>query len=221
MDERPVAIEDLMVPGSPFDPSDRRSLYNIMPREARAVFKFIDPRHLLMSEEALREIVKPSPMINHVRAGFWQEYDYAMGQNTTMTVSGVFRAMGYSSPSVIIQNAIADPTNLAWVLRAPMHYDTLIDEALTRGLSRMSQILDLAIIREDGTIDYKAGELIMKATAWLDIRKNGMPTQRIDQTTRNMNINVTRGDMKTLNGQVRPAELDQRIKELEKQLGHE
>jgi len=193
-------------------------LYNIMPRECRETFDDMPLSLLTMDETHLEPIVRPTPFLNQVRTAFWQEYDAAQNSLTNMTFRGIQGFIGKGSPSILLREHLTMPNSLAWVLIPPTHYDSLVDEALARGLRRLQQIIDLPMQSDDGRIDHKAIELIMKAVAFLDIRKNGMPTQRTVQEIKQMSVNLTSKDVKALGLHAKSSEIDLKLKELEERL---
>ena len=202
--------------GGPFDREDPRSLISIMPREARATLDETPALWLTMDEHEIVKLVKPTPLLQQIRSAFWLEYDAAQSTHTKMTLKGVILHMGSSSPSLLVKDALTNTKKLAFILHPPLHYDTLIAESLSHGLRRIQEILDLPLVDQDGKIDHKSAELILKATAFLDIRKNGMPTQRTEM--KQLTVNVTKKDLAALNGH-KPHELDQKIRQLEAELG--
>lgn len=207
--------------GGPYDKNDKRSLYNIMPRECRRALDEMPVAYLTMDEAHLENIVKPTPYMNHLRRAFWQEYDMAQNTVTSMTLRGIQANIGTNSPSILLREYLTDAKVLAWVLIPPTHYDNLLEEALNRGMRRLQQILDIPLTHPDGSPDHKAAEIILKAVAFLDIRKNGMPTQRTIQDVRQVSVNVTQADAKKLGMLPRSEELDKKIKMLEEKLALE
>lgn len=216
MDE--VQVDKLFHAGGPYDKNDKRSLYNIMPLICRKTVDEMPVSLLTMDEVHLEHSVRPTPYLNQLRTAFWQEYDAAQNSLTAMTVQGIQSHMGSKSPSMLLKEHLTQFKSLAWILVPPTHYDSLIDEALNRGMRRLQQILDLPMHKSDGEIDHKAIELIMKATAFLDIRKNGMPTQRTIQEVKQMNVHLTSRDVKSLGIHTRSDELDMKLRELEEKL---
>jgi hypothetical protein len=208
---------DIYEEGGPFDQKNPRSLINIMPREARVMLDHVPVEWLMMNERDLHDIVKPSTLLNAVRTAFWLEYDLAQSSHTKMTLKGVMVHMNNQSPTILIRNAFATARSLAWILHPPIHYSTLIDETLNHGMRRIEEILSLPLHDNDGKVDPRVAELILKATAFLDVRKHGMPTQRTENLTKNLNVTVTKSDLKKF-GVTKAEELDHKIQELEHKL---
>jgi hypothetical protein len=204
--------------GGPYDRKDPRSLYNIMPKECRPVLDNMPITLLTMDEPHLEAAIKPTPYLNHLRRAFWMEYDMAQNTVTNMSLSGIQKCLGNNSPSILLREYLLSEKSLAWVLIPPTHYDSLIEEALNRGMRRLNQILDMPMVHPDGSTDHKAAEIILKAVAFLDIRKNGMPTQNITQDVRQLSVSVTSSEAKKLGMLPRSEELDLKIKKLEERL---
>lgn len=204
--------------GGPYDKQDKRSLYNVMPRECRNTLDDMPVSFLTMDESHLEGLIKPTPYLNQLRSAFWQEYDAAQNTLTLMTLKGIQGFIGSGSPSILLREYLTDEKTLAWVLIPPTHYDALVDEALSRGMRRIQQIIDLPMITPSGEIDHASINLIMKAVAFLDIRKNGMPTQHTTTDIRQLSVNLTKKDVKSLGLATRSDELDLKIKQLEEKL---
>lgn len=204
--------------GGPYDKNDKRSLYNIMPKECRRVLDSMPVSFLTMDEPHLESLLKPTPYLNQLRRAFWQEYDMAQNTVTTMTLKGIQANIGTNSPSILLREYLSDPKTLAWVLIPPTHYDNLLEEALNRGMRRLQQILDMPLTHPDGSVDHKAAEIVLKAVAFLDMRKNGLPTQRVLQDVRQVSVSVTSGDAKKMGMLPRAEELDKKIQMLEERL---
>lgn len=203
--------------GGPFDRNDSRSLINIMPREAILTMERVPIPFLYMSEGQLREEVNPGVRLNQIRIAFWKEYDTARAELGKMTISGMLSFLD-GLPTIHVRDALQTPIKLAWILCPPASYDNMLEEALARGLGRINEILSMPFYDKDGETDTKVMELVLKAVAFLDIRKHGMPTQKTEQTIKQLNVNVTRRDMKKLGSHTRLEDINAKIKQLEAEL---
>lgn len=213
-------LDRLFAAHGPYNKADPKSLYNIMPSECRQVFDNMKPDLLLLDEQVLEKKIEPTAYMHQVRAAFWSEYDAAQATNTKMTLRGVHSHIRSSHPSILVRDYLTRQLTLAWVLIPPTHYETLIDEALSRGLRKLREIIETPLYDENGNFNHHAANMVLKATTFLDIRKNGMPTQRTVQEIKQMSVQLTSQDIKQL-GTTRAAEIDRKIKELEQQLNHE
>jgi len=204
--------QDLFYKGGPFDETEARSLISIMPPEAKKTLYRSPAFYFKLPEHELQRQIKPTPRLNQIRMAFWREYDAAQSAMGKMTLKGIISFLG-NLPTFYVREALTTPNQLAWVLCPPVSYENTLEEALQRGLQRVNEILDISLHDEDGRFDKGRAELLLKAVAFLDVRKHGMPTQRIQQH-QIQEVSVTRRDAKQLGG-ARVEDLDQKIKRLE------
>jgi hypothetical protein len=211
--------KDLYYAGGPFDKNDPKSLINLMPRECLRALEDVPVNLLFMGEDQLRREVFPSVRLNQIRIAFWKEYDMAHSSLSKMTLKGMIGFLD-GLPTIHVRDALQTPTSLAWILCPPMSYDNMLEEALARGLGRINEILSLSFYDTDGDLDPKVVELILKATAFLDVRKHGMPTTRTETTAtvNQLSVNVTRRDLKQLGQHSRIEDIDAKIKQLESKM---
>lgn len=210
--------KDIFYAGGPFDRNEPRSLYNIIPKEAKGTIEQLELDWFSMGEIDLQVFLKPKHDVNIIRLAFWKEYEAAQSSLTQMTLKGMMQYLG-GLPSFHVMQVMQEPKSFMWIITPPVSYDNTLEEALLRGLKRINEILDLVIV--DPTtkqIDHKTAELILKATAYLDIRKFGKPTERIETTNKSLITTVTARDVKQLGGG-RGIELDEKIRALEVKLG--
>jgi hypothetical protein len=219
MDMDEVPLERLQ-PGGPFDAKDPRSLYNIMPPECRRTVDNMGVHDLLQDEPSLERKLNPTPILNSVRIAFWQEYDMAQSTLTSMTVSGIKSHLGKVSESVLVREYLCNPVTLPWILIPPRAYDEIVEETLSRGLRRLNEVLTLPLTTPTGEVDHETAKLILKTVAFLDVRKNGMPTQHqhVTQDVRQLSVTMNQRDVKKLGLPTRSDELDRKIRELEERL---
>lgn len=177
--DRDLCIDDF------FDRSDPRSLYNIVPMWMRDAIDRIDPRILLYGDVRLREISNADSKLNRIRLAFWSEYEEAQAMVKNIDFWQITRKTGITATfakSMITQSQYT----LAYVLNQPVEYSQFLEEALNAGLGRLREILDAPIVDADtGKIDPRMAELMLKATAFIDLRVNGGITEK----RVNMNLN--------------------------------
>jgi hypothetical protein len=78
-------------------------------------------------------------------------------------------------------------------------------------MSRIREILDLPLRDEDGKVNPKVGELILKAAAFLDLRTHGGFLQKSVHAEVGIGLN----SVKKLADELSLEEIDKKIKELE------
>ncbi len=152
------------------------------------------------------------PFIRRIRMAFWQEYELAASRMRTMTLAAVAKRMGH--PSRTIEAAMRNSWDLAFIMCPPETYDNFLDEAHFFAMKRLrNEVLELPIHNEDGTVNTKVADIILKAALFFEVRKNGMPKQRIEQTT----MHGTVKEFAQIAQNRSLDEVDRRIAELEAQ----
>lgn len=217
--------KDPFFEGGPFDRSNPRSMYNVMPKEAQKTLEKVPVHLLFKDEQTLVAETNPSMKLRQIRMAFWKEYDEAQSTVSKMTSRGILRWLN-DLPTIHVYEALNSPVQLAFLLCPPVSYDNLLEESLARGLERMHEILNRPLMDLDGKLDHKLAELMFKVTAFLDVRKHGMPTQRLEarshSTVHQLKTGVTAREAQRLGiGTPLPrgVSLDDRLKELESKLG--
>jgi hypothetical protein len=199
-----------VAPPLPYDLQDKRSLYNIVPEWLRGLISMVPTELFYEKEEALRVKASADARLNRIRMAFWQEYDEAQSFMRQIDMLNVSRATGVSL--AFIKHTVSDNRKLAFVLCAPIEYDMFLDEACNHGLSRLRQILDAPMYDPDGRPDHKTMELVLKAVAFIDMRKNGGIMQK------SMNVHAFANDSQTKRfaTQINSGDIDKRLEELER-----
>lgn len=120
-----------------------------------------------------------------IRVALWQEFEQAIHNNRVMRVSQIFA--GTCSESSFY-NLINNPVRLAYILCAPADYVVMLKEAHSAGLEKLREIFSARIMDDEGYLNPKAADMVIKAFALLDARLKGAVVQRIDQ--RNLHATV-------------------------------
>jgi len=196
------------------DATGPRSILEIAPVRLASLIGRVDRDLLFMPIDELERQVKPDAFTNRVRLGFWREYERAQAFGVRMVLENIAVTIGATSAHVW---ACVEDTSrrLPWILQPPASYESFLDEALEKGLSRLRALIDAEIGHADPTsgrlviTDHKGAELMLKAVAFLDMRKHGGIVQK--------SINVTHdtGQMKKWANQDRLEEINKRIAEIE------
>jgi hypothetical protein len=191
------------------DPENPRSLINIAPKGVAELMREMNQDLLHKSERQLKMIVADDPMLNRLRIAFWKEYDAAQSQMRNMLWSNISRLM--QARPVYFAAYFHRQEILAYILCPPASYDAFLEEALSHGMSRIREILDLPLRDEDGKVNPKVGELILKAAAFLDLRTHGGFLQKSVHAEVGIGLN----SVKKLADELSLEEIDKKIKELE------
>jgi hypothetical protein len=224
MSKKDVAVAEQNLPAIPEDMWDEnhpRSLVNLVPNRVAECMLELKANHsdyLRLDERDLfkrlqSEECEPSPTDNRLRLSFWDEYDKAQATNRQMSMTNVLTGI---CTGKLFYDYISRPEKAAWLLCRPASYKAYVEEALNFSSMRMRQILAIDPIGNDGRVNVKLAELQAKIHAMLELRAIGAVTQKVEQTQKNFNLNVSTSD-KTVAGAMMARtedEIDNRIKEL-------
>jgi hypothetical protein len=200
--------DDVNFKGGPFDQTNPRSLINIAPEVVVTVLLEKMPvPYLYMTESALEKQFRPSADLQKIRVAFWKEYESAQSELRRMSLGNIGRYLGY--PSLVIIRSLKDVEKLAVILCPVTSYDNFLEESLMAGSRRLREIIDLPFFKDDGTPDHKTMELVLKAIAFIDMRKHGGIVQK------QLSVNMDKKSSKELIGNASIEEIDRKIKELE------
>jgi len=172
-----------------FDREDPRSLYNIVPRWLREAISTVDVKVMLQDEQTLRVSASADARLNRIRLAFWAEYEEAQAMVRNVDFYQVTRKTGITA-TFCKQLITRNQYTLAYVLHQPVEYSQFLEEALSAGLGRLREILDAPMKNPSGDIDHKMAELILKATAFIDLRVHGGIVEKRVQITQNQNHTV-------------------------------
>jgi hypothetical protein len=218
----PPALEAM--PVDLWDRTNERSVLNLVPPgtanlmieagRAKPELFTLDERTLWKTLRA--EESTPSPTDNRLRLAFWAEYDRAQGSNDRMNMNAVF---GGICTRPIFDKYLSHPEKMAWMLCPPALYMTVMEEALSFGIERIRDILEIDVVRTvkgKEVVDVKLGELQAKIVAMLELRVKGAVATKIEQ--RNMNLNINTSDKQVAKAAMggSMADIQKRLKELER-----
>jgi hypothetical protein len=196
---------------SPLNKADGRSLINMVPHCLKKAFSSLSEEDFGFTEERYeREYGRVDTATNLLRIAFWREYETAQANMRKMGIDAI--AFGCGMLVGQVRSTLSNRTDLRWVLIPPLSYENFLDEALSFGLNRLRKdILGAKIYDEEGRLDVRAADLLLKAVAFIDMRRNGMPTSRSE----NVHVISRTSDLKSITSQKSLKEIDARIKELE------
>lgn len=202
------ADEDIYYEGGPFDLRNPRSLINVAPREVIETLKERMPvAYLYMTEQQLEAKFRPSSDIQKLRIAFWKEYESAQCDLRKMNIANIGRLIGQASLS--LARTLKDPQHLAVILCPVTSYDNFLEEGLMAGSKKLRQIIDMPLFNDDGTPDHKTMEIVLKAVAFLDMRKHGGIVQK------QLQVSMTKNSQNSLIQNASMEEIDAKIRQLE------
>ncbi len=191
-----------------FDRANPKSVINLLPQITQAkVFSAAHDRPDLfrMPEKELKKASKPTPTECRLRLAFWNEFNIAMSENSTMTMANVFA--GICTQQYFDQKFMNEPVCVAWLLCPPANYVIALEEMLSQSQSRLREILELDPVTEHGEINLKLAELQFKIHLAVESRLKGSTVQRAQVISehRNTNLNVNATVETKVSGELDPA----------------
>ena len=113
-----------------------------------------------------------------MRIALWQEYEMAFLNNRNIRISQVYAGICNEKA---FYRMINNPARLGFVLTAPTDYTVTVKEAHEAGLDKLREIFTAKVVDEEGYLNPKAAEIVIKAFALIDARLKGAIVQRVDQ----------------------------------------
>lgn len=159
-----------------------RGLLARSPARLRSMIQELDREKWFQPEAQLEVYARPDAFVNRVRMAFWNEWEKSMAYGLKIDISAI--AHNANATEGHMWAVFRHAPWLMWVLTPPVSYTNFLDEALERGLSRIRSIIDAKLGDVDPTSgrliiqDHKAAELVLKAVAFLDLRRNGGIVER-------------------------------------------
>lgn len=157
-----------------------------------------------MEFRKIHEKHPPPVLVSRLRFSFWCQYDMALNNNRKqLSIAQVYGGLCTEKTWWDILN---DHHYFSFILCPPPDYVNVAKEALNYGMDRVREILAAKIVDDEGNMNPRAAEVLLKTVMMLDARVKGAVIQKIDQRT--LNVNTTIPNQPTLP----PAE----VKELNK-----
>jgi hypothetical protein len=158
-----------------------------------------------LDEKELAKKARVNVTDDYIKTSFWNEYDLAQAKAKNINVENVY--VRCCSRDYFFKQFLSNSYKVAWLLTPPPSYQIMLDTLLSKGLSRLHEILNLplesTVVDKRGeahtVIDPKIAHVIYQITKDIDIRVKGAIPQFIKSESRNMNVNVTGqiGDVKS------------------------
>lgn len=149
-------------------------------REKILQLRLDNPEYLTWDEATFkqkhRELITLITM--RVRIALWQEFELAILNNRNIRVKQIFAGV---CTETAFYNLIENPIRLAFILLAPTDYIVTLKEAHEAGLDKLRELLSAKIIDDEGYMNPKAADMVIKAFALIDARLKGAIVQRVDQ----------------------------------------
>lgn len=187
---RPPAIVD----GSPLlPPHEEAALMSIAPLKSLPAIekaREVAPEAVLASEDWLRRYSAPDERDERLRLSFWNEFNnVTAGMNSRRMHLGAI-LHGICSETVWDRVYLRNPVKLLWVITPPKSYSQSMNYILHLGTERLIEIMSLPI-KDNGKVDHKAANLILKAFELVDMRVKGGILQKMQVEQKNLNVNLS------------------------------
>lgn len=180
------------------------------------------PQELLeLSERDLRKKLNPSLKLYEVKRAFWEELYRAQEENREMRMWRVYD--GKFSKQYFYDKVIKDFYKLAWIISPLNSYEEKTKAALDKISERYEELIGMEITTrrkvktEDGSFDWITEVDPKKAALLLAVIKNLEDRVKGTAIQRNVTANIEAPKDKSVS--VSMDRLDDRLKELEEQLG--
>jgi len=177
-------------------------IYNIVPQSFRKALYMIDPRWMSHREETVAKNADLTERDENFRLAFWTEYNTSKDLGKPFSIH---RAMaGVCSPYYYHHTILKSPRKMAYIVYPPTDYMNFMKNMLYKGQQRMKEIMSASAVKEvkdesgkvTGTeVDMKLANLQLKTFALIDNRVKGAIVQRVKVEQKNLNVNVTPGQV--------------------------
>lgn len=204
-----------------FQRTEPRALINLVPSQVQAAMldaQKKEPELFGLDERDLFKRLRqsersPSPTDNRIRLAFWMEYDSSQAEGRDFNIARAYS--GICNRQFFYQHYLHSAARVAWLITAPVGYETKMEEALDYGLDRMREYLELDATK-DGKPNVKLMELQAKIVAMFEMRVKGGIVQRTE--TKNLNLSVSTTDRRVAQAtaELSMEALEKRLRELDK-----
>ena len=166
------------------------------------------------TEADLRKMLKPGKLLYSLRNSFWKEFERARTKGQMMKNSNIVRNI--CTEVYFYKSVVTDPQKVAWITSPAQNYQSQVEALADKATDRLDELLSIEIHDEDGRIDVRRGELLLKAIVEATNRAKGQAVTRSE----NRNATAYMGMQKIIKQDVPSTmiEADRRIAELQKVL---
>lgn len=170
-----------------FSKEDERSIYNLVPPYVQQAIDDVPKEYLFMPEKEVYKRVKPDETTQMLRMQFWAEYQRAQFTNTKMQMSNVYS--GIVEQCTFTNFITKDPDRMSWIMKPPVRWLAGMQVTLNQGLQVMMEAVYASNIIEDGKVNPKVLDSVMRVVDRAIVAIHGLPTLRTETKSMNVNIN--------------------------------
>lgn len=158
-----VPAAEFFIDNNMLDADDPYSVLNLVPPCFHDALIHL-PKYLIsLPDEELRKISKPDALMRMVRRSFWEEYATSIRFNRKMSLKKIMN--NGCTREYFVDNIIAIPEKLAFILRPPMNEAEVVRNIMEVSLERVGEFLLLDPVKKIEKKKYdKDGRLISHDT---------------------------------------------------------
>ena len=174
-----------------YDGDNPDSLLNRIPTRLVPIFervKYKLPKTLLSDEKSVRRYVEPDDRDDRVRLAFWDEYNASTAAGKRMSLQSIIS--GTCSWESWVTAYEPHDKRMCWIFTPPTSYVSQMRHILHRGTERLLEIINLPMLTDEGKVDIKVANLILRAWQLADMRVKGGVMQKVQIEQKSMNLNL-------------------------------
>jgi hypothetical protein len=174
-----------------YDGDNPDSLLNRIPARLVPIFERVKhklPKTLLSDEKSVRRYVEPDDRDDRVRLAFWDEYNASTAAGKRMSLQSIIS--GTCSWESWITAYEPHDKRMCWIFTPPTSYVSQMRHILHRGTERLLEIINLPMLTDEGKVDIKVANLILRAWQLADMRVKGGVMQKVQIEQKSMNLNL-------------------------------
>lgn len=174
-----------------YDSDNPDALINKLPVRLVPIFHRVRdklPRTLLADEPDVKRYCQPNERDERIRLSFWDEYNASTACQKRMSLQSIIT--GCCSWESWITVYEPHDKRMLWIFTPPASYVGMMRQILYKGTERLLEIMNLPMITDEGKVDVKVANLVLRAWQLADMRVKGAVTQKVQIEQKSMNLNV-------------------------------
>lgn len=130
----------------PLKKKDKRSLYNLCPKDIQKAMASLPQSILLMDEKELANNINATPTMRVLRVNFWQEYTRVQ-QSDIPKIDLNKVCDGICNPLFLVEKVFSTHHLTAWMITPPASYNAAMEETLRMGVLRFREIFEMPMMK--------------------------------------------------------------------------
>lgn len=187
-----------------FNRLNPHSFINLLPEKLRNMILEIDEEYWELTERELiskahgRDATKLPELDTKIRLSLWKEYDFRSKSQYVTPMTAVDFLKGLLPANVFYKEMAKNPARLKILIIEPADTWVKYEDILQLSIPEMRKILELehGINMKTGLPGYELLKLKFEIFQYLDARQHGAITKNIRTESKNINVEVSAGDLK-------------------------